>query len=513
MVTLGRVATRTPPAYKLLDHLTGGILLFQIVWAPWAFGSTTAWAVWTLNIAGYTLGVCWLAKALVRRHAEMPKDTSFPRGGSWATRLLGALTLFFLAYVLTSALNGRARVETVPGGPMMTYSETYIPWLPHSFDVNQTWKGFWRYLGLAATFWGGRDWLLGRSKRDRRSRRSSDEGAVLDGRSTSKLEFPPFRFRMVLWTLILSSSVMAVVGISQRLDGSEKLLWAITPAVKQVEGAKFAFGPFAYRGNGAQYFNLVWPVGLGFWWVLREKYRRQAGLNVRAGGDPSLLLIPLTCIMAAVPILAGSRGGFYILLGQLVAVLLIFFFQIRRISMKVRFGITFALSAGILLGVVTGGDTLRMRFEKKSAMDLSGREVIWNTARRMADDFPLFGSGAETFPTLNYLYRDDLKERWHGYVHDDYLELRLSMGWIGFVAVLTMLGLGLGLGLLGSGVESPGPFRAFLGVGIVGILIHARADFPMQVVGILFTFLILVLLFGSCGSEQNSSEAASPSAS
>jgi O-antigen ligase len=432
----------------------------------------------------------------------MERDSIVKQSSNWATRLLGLLTILFLAYVLTSALNWRAKVELLKGGPLMTYSEQFIPWLPHSFDANQTWKGFWRYLGLAATFWAGRSWLLGRSKQERRSRNDSSSSNEVAPEKASP-GFPPFRIRLVLWTLILSSSLLALVGITQRLDGAEKLLWSVEPAVKQRPGTNFSFGPFAYRANGSQYFNLVWPIGLGFWWVLRERYRRQAGLNIRTGGDPSMLLIPLTGLMAAVPMMTGSRGGFYILAGQIVGAILMSAFILKRFSLKLRIWIISVLVLAIGFGSYAGGEALFARFEKKGMTDLSGREVIWNTAHRMADDFPLFGSGAETFPSLNYLYRDEQRERWHGYVHDDYLETRLSMGWIGFGLVLAMLALALGMGMLGAGTTSPSPFRGFLSLGILGLLIHARADFPLQVVGILFTFIILVLLFGCCGPERS----------
>ena len=39
---------RTPSPYRQLDAISGGLLLFMTVWAPWAFGCTVSWAIWTL---------------------------------------------------------------------------------------------------------------------------------------------------------------------------------------------------------------------------------------------------------------------------------------------------------------------------------------------------------------------------------------------------------------------------------------------------------------------------------
>ena len=36
------------------------------------------------------------------------------------------------------------------------------------------------------------------------------------------------------------------------------------------------FGPYAYRANASQYFNLLWPVCLGFWWTLNRSFGSQA---------------------------------------------------------------------------------------------------------------------------------------------------------------------------------------------------------------------------------------------
>src|ERR1044071_7627908 len=53
---------RTPPAFRVCEGLSEGLLYFQAVFAPWAFGATERWSVLTLNIAGYALGVLLVAK-------------------------------------------------------------------------------------------------------------------------------------------------------------------------------------------------------------------------------------------------------------------------------------------------------------------------------------------------------------------------------------------------------------------------------------------------------------------
>src|SRR5437867_937562 len=57
---------RTPPSYRICDGLTEGVVYFAVVFAPWAFGTTERWSIWTMNIACYVLGALFMAKWLIR---------------------------------------------------------------------------------------------------------------------------------------------------------------------------------------------------------------------------------------------------------------------------------------------------------------------------------------------------------------------------------------------------------------------------------------------------------------
>jgi hypothetical protein len=49
--------------YRICDDLSGLIIFPMLVFGPWAFGTTQPWSIWTMNIAGYALGILLLAKA------------------------------------------------------------------------------------------------------------------------------------------------------------------------------------------------------------------------------------------------------------------------------------------------------------------------------------------------------------------------------------------------------------------------------------------------------------------
>ena len=215
--------------------------------------------------------------------------------------VLAGLTVAILGYCLISAVNARATYH--PDALSFAYHDACIKWLPHSLDSGRTWLAFWSYLGLACSFWAIRDWLLGKSEGEERTERRKPQPG---GDSSAPLL--PARLRRLLWVLAVNGGLLAVEGIAQRLEGSGKLLFLVKPRVNP--GADTQFGPYAYRANASQYFNLLWPVCLGFWWTLNQSF---------ASKRKAHHLILLCCgIMAACPIISTSRGGALITIGIVV---------------------------------------------------------------------------------------------------------------------------------------------------------------------------------------------------
>jgi hypothetical protein len=287
--------------------LSEAVLYFMVVFSPWAFGTTQVWSTWVMNGAGYCLGALLVAKWIIRWGADyQPSRWGDPIGAAadgsqagavtWVlTRVLAVLTILVLAYCLISALNARATYYH--DRRWFDYHEC-LPWLPHSYDSRSTWFAFWQYLALAWLFWALRDWLLTQTGKERfRLRHGTEEERV------KMLERLPSRLRRLLWVLCLNGAVLGLECILQRLDGSNKLLWLVEPRWNKTPESQF--GPYAYRSNAAQYFNLVWPVCVGFWWRLRQR----SGHRVRVGGSPHALLPVCTVVIAACPLISLSRGG------------------------------------------------------------------------------------------------------------------------------------------------------------------------------------------------------------
>ncbi|NLH74157.1 MAG: O-antigen ligase family protein [Verrucomicrobia bacterium] len=324
-----RLKQRTPHAYRVCERFTEILVYAMVIFSPWAFGSTQPWAVWVMNIAGYALGLMLAVKWIVRRigHYTPPKwgDGAKPR---WTTRALAVLTVLLLGWCLISALNARATIDFQT--MEFNYRDSYISWLPHSYHAPASWFEFWKYLGLACTFWAVRDWLLGQTRRERahQNHEERDNEDAFADLPPEPGAYVPTRLRRLLWLICLNGVLLAAEGIFQRLDGTSKLLWLIEPTVNKTSDSQF--GPYAYRSNAAQYLNLVWPVCLGLFWILRHEARRSIPRARRVGSSPHLILLPCAALIAAAPFLSMSRGGVLITAATAPIAITILYLAARR---------------------------------------------------------------------------------------------------------------------------------------------------------------------------------------
>jgi hypothetical protein len=494
--------------YRLCDVLSGWLIFPMLVFGPWAFGTTWTLTIWIMNVAGYALGILLLAKLFIRG----PKGYTAPRWENYSshsatktghrhplarllTRSLAGLTLAVLAFCLVSALNAFYTYHPDTG---LFESHHCLAWLPHSLDGHRTWFTFWTYLGLAGSFWAIRDWLLGMTPAEERAVRVGENNFAGPSRLL------PGRLRQLLWVLCINGALLGLEGIIQRASGSSKLLFLVQPDVNP-EG-ETQFGPYAYRGNAADYFNLVWPVCLGFWWTLQ-----------RIGGGRSKwhhALLPCAVIMAACPIISTSRGGALVAVGILI--LAVIYLTVtnpaasgrqsedRRARRGTAAALWIFLILVLALGWYFGWSSLAPRMEQIGG-GYQNREEMYDAARPMAADYPIFGTGPGTFGTVFQLYLISTSTYWPEQLHNDWLETRITFGWLGFLMILAALAcVGLRWFVPG-GVRGSRRFVVLIWLALAGCLVEARFDFPFQIHSILFLFLALCAVLFSLGRRSGDS--------
>ncbi|MEI9962787.1 MAG: O-antigen ligase family protein [Limisphaerales bacterium] len=493
--------------YRLCDDFSGVLIFLMLIFSPWAFGTTQPWSIWIMNVAGYALGVLLLTKLFIREVKGYPasrwENLSARTGNNLRRQLslagllthaLAGLTLAVLAYCLTSALNAAAAYH--PETQLFQYHH-YLSWLPHSFDSHRTWFIFWTYLGLACAFWAVWDWLAGMTSVEERAARSQPEN--YSGKPMSLL---PKRLRQLLWLVCINGALLGIEAIVQRAMGSSKLLFLVQPQVNP-EG-ETQFGPYAYRANAAQYFNLLWPLCLGFWWTLQ----RSGGLRARAHH----VLLFCATIMAACPIISSSRGGALVTAGILILAVIFmivtsfFAFIWRSKKRQGRWGTSMLLALFFVsvawLGWHFGWDSLEPRMERIGE-GFQDRTEMYDAARPMAADYPAFGTGPGTFATVFQLYRFSNSTYWPEQLHNDWLEIRITFGWIGMSLLLAALGCIFLRRYVPGRIRGGRRFVFLAWLGLAGCLVHARFDFPFQIHSIVFLFLIIcAVLFTVSGRSS-----------
>jgi hypothetical protein len=497
---------RTPFSYRICDMVTEGLIYFAVIFTPWAFGTTEKWSIWTMNVTCFVLGGLLAAKWFIRwqtgftparwgasnRSEDLIVDPNHNgKAVRWITVILGILTVAVLFYCLVSAVNARATY--FPEQRRFEYRD-YIAWLPHSYDPGATWEAFWSYLGLACLFWATRDWLLGKTSAERRGLRpvSSAAGeapptAPATSISSRDFTYVSDRLRRLLWIVCINGGILALEAILQRLSGTNKLLWLVRPSINNF--AALQFGPYAYRSNAASYLNLMWPVCVGFWLVLRRS-AMDSPRQGRVGQGSHILLLPCAVLMAAAPIISTARGGALIAFVNLMTVCAVLIFATRRERPAIRIGIlSLFLVIGLFAGYL-GWSQLAGRLEIMFVDRMSNRAEIYQNSDLIARNFPLFGTGAGTFGTIYRLYKEPTQE-WAAYLHDDWLETRITFGGLGFAMILLMLLLAATRWIFSAGIPTRWEFVATVWLSITGCLVHAKFDFPFQIYSIQFLFLLL----------------------
>jgi len=475
-----RQASKAPPLSKTARILerAGGVMLCTLAAAvPWLFGTTEDWAIRWMNWGTYAAGAVLAAAWALRLWSGVEKPPHSASAQERAARacFLG-LNLLLLAFCAVAAWNARAVYLGVQGG--FAYRE-HNPSLPTTYDLERTRLALLSFAAAFVLFWSLRAWLLWGWQR-----------AALRGEDRQPSMSGTARFRALCWVLALNGMLVATQGILQRLSGSSRLLW-MRPS--WWGDALSCFGPFSYRGNAAEYLNLLWPVALGFWWLLSRERRREQGSARLLTDGPEMLLIPSIVMMIAASIISLSRGGALVAVGLLALMGLLLALQ-RGLGARGRIGIS-AFVAVIAASVwLLGWENLAERFQSAGLANLSGREEIYKNARLIAADYPVFGVGPGAFRTVYHLYRGAVAETWHGFLHDDWLETQVTFGWVGFGLVLAQLA-ALAAWALAPGKPRVGAvFSTTAALALVGCLIHAKFDFPFQTYSVFYTFVAVAAL-------------------
>lgn len=325
------------------------------------------------------------------------------------------------------------------------------------------------------------------------------------------------RVKKVVLVIIIFFALMAFFGILQRLASTDGMIYGVR---NSAHGS--AFGSFINQ----HHFAAILEMAIGL--PLALLFGKATKKNKR------ILLLTSAVLMGMAVIFTSSRAGFLSLVGVLLFILAVNFLRKKD---KVRpedadpdeekwekadsFKGNFSLVGGglalliIILGVVLllGGDQALIRgVGMQTAGDdfANGRLHFWNVAFQIFKDYPILGSGLDSYGIIFPQY-----DTWNGVfrveqAHNDYLQILSDAGIFGLACVAAFVYL-LFKKSFQVIVSTNSRFRRHVAIGALagcfGILIHSFFDFPLRTPANAFLFLILAAFATTTVRHPNSKQA------
>ncbi len=436
-----------------------GFFGIALLVAPLAFGGTTRVSSWWIHIILLAASLSWLLdRLLVQR---WPKYSWFAATMVLVLGLLGA----------SHYANPRAIHDSETWQFILRAS--YLPWLPGSLNASSTGQVVWRLAVLGFS-------LL----------------ALMD-LSVDQ------RARWILLRMVATSTlVIAIIGIVQKAEGAEAMLWA-TP---EQSGSVF-FGAFRYHANAASFLNLGWPAALAVW--MRSYARRPQSIRT------SVDFCTLAICLVAVFVNTSKAGHVLGLIGLLIAAGCFWrhvwpFGASKRVLALLGL-LLLAIFVVAVLPVFTG---TMQRWDQLLASDgfSNGRMIAYRCCLTILPDSGWFGTGPGTFRLVFPYYSAAFEELGTGvwtHAHQDYLQGLIEWGYLGFLFWTMLFGGALVVGFRHlkasrqSGQRDLSTSVAMLALGL--LLLHAMVDFPLQIPAIQYLVVFYLALLWSAGWKSRRS--------
>jgi O-antigen ligase len=314
--------------------------------------------------------------------------------------------------------------------------------------------------------------------------------------------------KFLILIMIALAVLEAIYGLIQALIPSLGVLWVDYIQV----GLGKARGTFINRNHFAGFIEMVWPLALGY--AMALGYRgKEINLRKLLASDrinKQILIVLGIVVMQLALLLSRSRAG---IMGAFIGFLT--FMMLSRSGSK-RMPIGFWVMTGamvflvFLYGVKIGFDPIINRFLKIGVHLGEGdsRLDIWRDSLVILKDHPLgigLGNFKDVYPVYNVSRISDTRFL---YAHNDYLQILIEAGIIGFIALVS----GFIFFLVKSFYKVKqmkahhDPLRFFLAVGalsgLVSIAFHSFFDFNLHMPANLIYFVTLMAIVHSCAWEK-----------
>jgi len=292
---------------------------------------------------------------------------------------------------------------------------------------------------------------------------------------------------------------VAAFALVQGVAPNGKLYWLRVPRM-----GGWIYGPYVNHNHYAGLMELLVPIPviISLSHLAHEKARIAAGVGA--------------AIMVGTVFLSGSRGGMLAVLVELGIFAAVLFREKRSLRIAIGVGAFAIVLVGLLVWL--GGKELTTRvgsISTEARGEISGgmRLSIDRDAIRMFRSRPLLGWGLGTFPVVYPQFRSFYTNFFVNEAHDDYAQLLVEMGLLGFGALIWYVivlsqQIRRKLGKWSTEVSSAVTLACSLGVA--GILVHSLVDFNLQIPANAALFYVFTAIAAAPPLLQRSRKARPP---
>lgn len=443
---------------KYIDGSIRWAFLALLIHVPWAMAGVPAWAENQIVYFTFGLGAAFFFCRVLSLALRVPHPVMLLAG------------VWILAQGWWMAYNAEF-FRLMSTGQLIPIEQPFPEW-PGSYNRDASFLYMFRVSALLLVMW-----MAGEISHD-----------------------PKWRHRVMMAFGIAAASLL-FFGIYHKILGSDGF-WP------QYGKNVWPFATFYYHGNAGAFINLCIPLVAALVW--------RAFLIDSSSLGRSVWSAALVISVAAVFVNA-SKGALLVFAGELVLIAILLGWSIRKVSFNIRslaaagIGSMVMLVAAGAVALSGGTESAWQRWlhalEVGRAHITEGRLNMANACAEVLPQAGWFGFGPDTFraifPYIKMLFPDTIHGIWL-YAHQDYLQAVLEWGYAGTAAWVVLFGYGMAQAYVLL-VWDRGRWRkrdvfllSMLQVALLGVLIHALVDFPLQILCIQYYVAVaLGMVWGS----------------
>lgn len=291
--------------------------------------------------------------------------------------------------------------------------------------------------------------------------------------------------------------VLGLFAIVQRATFNGRLYWVFEP----INVASNSFGPFVNRNHFAGWMLMAGALAAGYLCSLllprggrhRTFWRARVAELSSAEGSRALFVACSLTVMVLSLVWTMSRSG---IAAFAVATALLSVRVFARFSGGRRIAVVAFLLVVVLFALLWKGlDTIFDWYSQTNTLEW--RFELWRDTMAIVRDFPLFGTGLDTYGASTLLYPMS-DPGWHAMeAHNDYVQI-LSEGGVLLATAVAAAAWQLARGIRAAFAQPEPPtsywIRVGATVGLVAIAIQELSDFSLQMPANAVLFAVLAAM-------------------